>query len=118
MSPTKPVLGQTANLLGLGTACGADRLRSVAFAQTRVFEAAKIFAQTEGVVTAPESAHGLRYAIDEALRCRASGEHKVIVFNNCRHGLLDLGAYDEYNRGALEEWEPGASDIPEYVKGQ
>ena len=93
-------------------------VRSVSFTQTRVFEAAKTFAQTEGVVTAPESAHGLRYAIDEAIRCRASGEKKVIVFNNCGHGLLDLTAYDEYNRGTLEDWEPGAFDVPEYVKGR
>ena len=92
-------------------------VRSVAFAQTRVFEAAKIFAEAEGVVTAPESAHGLRYAIDEALRCKKTGERKVIAFNNCGHGLLDLSAYDEYNRGALEDWEPGEFTVPEYAKG-
>ena len=93
-------------------------VRSVAFAQTRVFEAAKIFAETEGVVTAPESAHGLRYAIDEAIRCRRTGEKKVIAFNNCGHGLLDLTAYDEYNRGKLKDWEPGEFTVPEYVKGR
>lgn len=93
-------------------------VRSVAFSQNRVFEAAKIFAESEGVVTAPESAHGLRYAIDEAIRCRKTGEKKVIAFNNCGHGLLDLSAYDEYNRGALLDWEPAAFDVPEYVKGQ
>lgn len=93
-------------------------VRSVAFSQTKVFEAAKILAQTEGVVTAPESAHGLRYAIDEALRCKVTGEKKVIVFNNCGHGLLDLTAYDEYNRGALKDWEPAGFDIHEYVKGR
>lgn len=89
---------------------------SVAFKQTKVFEAAKLFAQTEGVITAPESSHGLRYAIDEAVRCRKSGEKKVIVFNNCGHGLLDLSAYDEYNKGKLEDWEPTEIQMMEYVK--
>jgi tryptophan synthase beta chain len=89
-------------------------VRSVAFAQTRVFEAARIFAETEGVITAPESAHGLRYAIDEALRCRETGEKKVIAFNNCGHGLLDLSAYEEYLRGNMEDWEPGEFVVPEY----
>jgi tryptophan synthase beta chain len=89
---------------------------SVAFKQTKVFEAAKILAQTEGVITAPESAHGLRYAIDEAIRCRRSGERKVIAFNNCGHGLLDLSAYDEYNKGKLQDWEPTEIQLLEYVK--
>ncbi len=93
-------------------------VRSVAFSQTRVFEAARIFAETEGIVTAPESAHGLRYAIDEALRCKKTGEKKVIAFNNCGHGLLDLSAYDEYNRGVLKDWEPAAFEVPEYAAGR
>lgn len=93
-------------------------VKSVAFPQTRIFEAAKIFAETEGVITAPESAHGLRYAIDEAVRCRKTGEKKVIVFNNCGHGLLDLSAYEEYNRGVLQDWEPGEFTVPEYAKGR
>jgi tryptophan synthase beta chain len=93
-------------------------VRSVAFTQTKIFEAAKIFAETEGVVTAPESAHGLRYAIDEALRCKKTGEKKVIAFNNCGHGLLDLSAYDEFGRGVLKDWEPGEFEVPEYAKGR
>jgi tryptophan synthase beta chain len=91
-------------------------VESVSYKQTSVFEAAKIFAQTEGVVTAPESAHGLRYAIDEAIRCRKSGERKIIAFNNCGHGLLDLSAYDEFNKGKLADWEPDVVEIPSYVK--
>ncbi len=93
-------------------------VRSVAFSQTKVFEAAKIFAQTEGVFTAPESAHGLRYVIDEAIRCKRNGEKKVIAFNNCGHGLLDLSAYDEYNKGILVDWEPSEVQLIEYVKKQ
>lgn len=91
-------------------------VKSTAFPQTKVFEAAKIFAQTEGVITAPESAHGLRYAIDEAIRCRATGERKVIAFNNCGHGLLDLSAYDEYNRGNMTDWEPTEVQVLNYTK--
>ncbi len=91
-------------------------VRSVSFPQTKVFEAAKIFAMTEGVITAPESAHGLRYAIDEALRCKRTGAKKVIAFNNCGHGLLDLSAYDEYNKGKLVDWEPEEIALKQYVK--
>ncbi len=91
-------------------------VRSVAYPQTKVFEAAKMFAQTEGLITAPESAHGLRYAVDEAIRCRRTGEKKVIAFNNCGHGLLDLSAYDEYNKGKLVDWEPGEIQLMEYLR--
>ncbi len=91
-------------------------VKSEAFPQTKVFEAAKMFAQAEGVIVAPESAHGLRYAIDEAIRCRRTGEKKAIVFNNCGHGLLDLSAYDEFNKGKLADWEPSEIELPTYVK--
>jgi len=57
----------------------------------------------------------LRYAIDEAIRCRKTGEKKVIAFNNCGHGLLDLSAYDEYNKGKLVDWEPAEVQLFEYV---
>ena len=92
-------------------------VRSVAYPQTKVFEAAKIFAQTEGIFTAPESAHGLTYAIEEALRCKSNNESKVIVFNNCGHGLLDLSAYDAFNKGLLQDWEPEEVIVPDYLSG-
>jgi len=88
---------------------------SISYPQTKVFEAAKIFARTEGVITAPESAHGLRFAIDEALRCKRNNERKVIAFNNCGHGLLDLSAYDEYNHNKLVDWSPEEVAVPQYV---
>lgn len=91
-------------------------VKSEAFPQTKVFEAAKMFAQAEGVIAAPESAHGLKYAIDEAIRCRRTGEKKVIAFNNCGHGLLDLSAYDEFNKGKLIDWEPSKIELLRYVK--
>jgi tryptophan synthase beta chain len=91
-------------------------VRSVSYTQNKIFEAAELFARTEGIFPAPESAHGLRYAMDEALRCKKTGEKKVIIFNNCGHGILDLSAYQEYNSGKLQDWEPGEIRIPEYVK--
>ena len=90
-------------------------VRSTSFPQTRVFDAASIFAQTEGLITAPESAHGLRFAIDEAIRCRRKNQKKTIVFNNCGHGLLDLSAYQEYNSGKLVDWSPEEIVPPQYV---
>ncbi len=76
-----------------------------AYYQNEVFEAAKIFAQTEGFVVAPETAHGLKAAIDEAIRCRKKKEEKVICFVNSGHGHFDLAAYDLYNNGMLQDYE-------------
>ncbi|MEM1613852.1 MAG: hypothetical protein QXP25_02985, partial [Thermoplasmatales archaeon] len=90
-------------------------VRSVSYGQKRVFESAKLFAQTEGIFIAPESAHGLTYAIDEAIRCKQTNESKVIIFNNCGHGLLDLSAYNDYNNGMLQDLEPGDISVPDYL---
>ena len=87
-------------------------MRSVAFGQTDVFEAAVIFARTEGIIPAPESAHEIRFVIDEAIRCREKREAKVIVFNNSGHGLLDLSAYQAYLEGKLEDWAPDEDRVP------
>jgi len=80
-------------------------MRSVAYHQNEVFEAARILARTEGVITAPETAHNVKYVIDEALKCKRTGEKKVIGFNNCGHGLLDLSAYESFLAGKLEDYE-------------
>jgi len=90
-------------------------MRSVAYAQTEVFEAATIFARTEGIIPAPETAHGIRYVIDEARRCKQSGERKTIVFNASGHGLLDLSAYQAYLSGQMENWEPTQFNYPNYT---
>jgi tryptophan synthase beta chain len=87
-------------------------MTSVAYGQTEVFEAARILAQTEGMITAPETAHCVKYAIDEALRCKKTGEKKVIAFNNSGHGLLDLQAYELFLSGRLEDYEPTEIDVP------
>jgi len=67
-----------------------------AYPQSETFQAAKLFAQTEGYIIAPESAHALRCVIEEAIKCKEKGEEKVILFNNSGHGLLDLGAYESF----------------------
>ena len=90
-------------------------MRSVAYAQREVFEAANIFARTEGIIPAPETAHGIKYVIDEARRCKQSGERKTIVFNASGHGLLDLSAYQAYLSGQMENWEPTQFNYPNYT---
>lgn len=74
-----------------------------AYHQTQVFEAGVLFARTMGIVPAPEPAHAIKAVIDLALECKERGEKKVILFNLCGHGLLDLTAYDQYLSGALQD---------------
>lgn len=73
-----------------------------AVGQTAVMEAARIFVQTEGVLPAPESAHAIKAAIDEAIVCRESGEARTILVNISGHGFLDLGGYQEFLDGQLD----------------
>ncbi len=76
---------------------------AVTCTQTKVFEAAMLFAQNEGVVPAPEAAHAIRAAIDEAIKAREEGKKRVILFNLSGHGLLDLPSYDAYLSGKLQD---------------
>ncbi len=76
-----------------------------AYPQNPVFEAARLFAQNEGIVPAPETAHAIKGAIDEAIRCREQNRPEVIVFNFSGHGFLDLAAYDAFLAGQLEDVE-------------
>jgi tryptophan synthase beta chain len=75
-----------------------------AYHQNTVFEAAMQFTRTEAIVPAPESAHAIRAAIDEALLCKESGEKKVILFNLSGHGYFDMTAYDNYLAGKLQDF--------------
>lgn len=79
--------------------------KSVAYNQIEVFDAARLFARVEGHVPAPETAHAVKAAIDEAIKAREEREEKVILFNFSGHGLLDLKAYDEYLAGKLPAYE-------------
>lgn len=74
--------------------------------QTGVFEAAMLFAQSEGIVPAPESSHAIRAAIDEAIKANQEGVAKTIVFNLSGHGQLDLAAYDNYLSGEMIDYAP------------
>jgi tryptophan synthase beta chain len=86
--------------------------RSVAYNQAEVFEAAGLLAQTEGLIAAPETAHSLKFVVDEARRCKKTGEKKVIAMNYSGHGLLDLSAYEQYLAGKLVEYEPEKIEVP------
>ena len=79
-------------------------IEATAYLQNRVFDAAIQFARTEGIVPAPESAHAIRATIDEAMRARDAGERRVILFNLSGHGHFDMGAYDAYLAGALQDY--------------
>ncbi len=81
------------------------RMEARAYSQNQVFEAATQFAHAQGFVPAPESAHAIRAAIDEAVKARESGESKVILFNLSGHGIFDLQAYDDYLNHRLPEVE-------------
>ena len=78
-------------------------IEAQAYHQTKIFEAATLFAQTEGVVPAPESSHAIAAVITEALKARESGKKQVILFNLSGHGLLDLSAYETYQTGKLQD---------------
>ena len=73
--------------------------------QVATFKAAVTFARSEGIISAPEPAHAIKAAIDEAIRCRESGEAKTILFLLCGHGHFDMAAYDEYLSGRLTDYE-------------
>lgn len=81
--------------------------------QLATFESAIQFARAEGIVPAPESAHAIRVAIDEALKCKESGEKKVIAFNLSGHGHFDMAAYEAYFNGKLEDYVYPEEDIAE-----
>ena len=80
-------------------------MRAVACYQNPVFEALKMFTVSEGILAAPESGHAIRVAIDEALKCKESGEAKTILFNMSGHGHFDMSAYDAYLSEKLDDFE-------------
>jgi tryptophan synthase beta chain len=71
--------------------------------QTKVFESAMLFARNEAVVPAPESAHAIHAAVEEALRAREAGQKRVILLNLSGHGLLDLSSYESFLTGKLHD---------------
>ena len=86
-------------------------LEATSVEQTSVFEAAEMFARVEGILPAPESSHAIRVAIDEALKCKETGEEKNIVFGLTGTGYFDLVAYQKYNDGEMGDFIPTDEDI-------
>lgn len=85
--------------------------------QTSVFEAAEQFARIEGILPAPESAHAIRAAIDEALKCKETGEEKTIVFGLTGTGYFDMVAYEKYNNGQMTDYVPTDEELEkEFVR--
>ena len=79
--------------------------------QTSVFEAAEIFARVEGILPAPESSHAIRVAIDEAMKCKETGEAKTIVFGLTGTGYFDLMSYQKFNDGVMSDYVPSDEEI-------
>ena len=91
-------------------------IEAVAVPQLATFEAGVTFARAEGIVPAPESCHAIRGAIDEALRCKETGEAKTILFNLTGHGHFDMASYDRYFAGELEDFAYPAEAIRESLQ--
>jgi tryptophan synthase beta chain len=89
----------------LSALCDSGYIEAVAVPQLSTFEAAIQFAKTEGIIPAPESAHAIRGAIDEALDARQKGEARVILFNLSGHGYFDMASYQAYLAGELRDYE-------------
>ena len=95
----------------LSAFCNAGLIDAIAVKQKPTFEAAIQFARTEGIIPAPESAHAIRAAIDGALDARKKGEKRVILFNLSGHGHFDLGAYESFLNGKLDDYEYPAEAV-------
>jgi tryptophan synthase beta chain len=90
-------------------------IEAIAVGQNKVFEAARLFAQSEGILPAPESAHAILGAIEEALLCKESGEEKTILFCLSGHGHFDLSAYDSYLAGSMTDAVPSEAELTEGI---
>lgn len=86
-------------------------IRAVSVEQTKVFEAATVFARTEGILPAPESSHAIKVAMDEAIRCRETGEKKKILFGLTGTGYFDMSAYKAFNDGTMSDYVPTDADL-------
>ncbi len=86
-------------------------MEAVAVEQTEVFEAAEKFARTEGILPAPESSHAIKVAMDEALKCKETGEEKTIVFGLTGTGYFDMVAYENFNDGKMTDYIPTDEDL-------
>lgn len=86
-------------------------MKAVSVKQTEVFEAAELFAKTEGILPAPESSHAIKVAVDEALKCKETGEEKTILFGLTGTGYFDMTAYEKYNDGKMSDYIPTDEEL-------
>ena len=91
-------------------------MEAVDIAQNDSFKAGVLFARTEGIIPAPESCHAIAATVNEALKCKETGEEKVILFNLSGHGFVDMSAYDNYLSGNLQDFEISDEEIAKYIK--
>jgi tryptophan synthase beta chain len=91
-------------------------MEAVDIPQLETFKAATLFAQTEGIIPAPESSHAIAATIREALKCKEEGKSKTILFNLSGHGLIDMTAYDMYLSGDLQDYNLSDKEIAKYLK--
>ena len=89
-------------------------MEAVSVKQTDVFEAAEYFARVEGILPAPESSHAIRVAIDEALKCKETGEEKTIVFGLTGTGYFDMVAYEKFHKGEMSDYIPTDDELASY----
>ena len=85
--------------------------------QTAVFKAAEEFARVEGILPAPESSHAIKVAVDEALKCKETGEEKTILFGLTGTGYFDLKAYENYNNGTMKDYIPTDEELQKGFDG-
>ena len=86
-------------------------MKAISVKQTDVFAAAEQFARTEGILPAPESSHAIKAAIDEALRCKETGEEKTILFGLTGTGYFDMYAYEKFHDGVMEDYVPSDEEL-------
>ena len=91
-------------------------MEAVDIQQNESFKAGILFAQTEGIIPAPESCHAIAATVREALKCKETGEAKTILFNLSGHGFVDMSAYDQYLEGNLQDYTVSDSDIARFIK--
>lgn len=91
-------------------------MEAVDIEQLDAFKAGVLFAQTEGIIPAPESCHAIAATIGEALKCKESGEEKTILFNLSGHGFVDMSAYDQYLSGEMQNFHVSDAELAKYIK--
>jgi tryptophan synthase beta chain len=90
-------------------------MEAVDIEQNESFKAGVLFAQTEGIIPAPESCHAIAATVREALKCKETGEQKTILFNLSGHGFVDMSAYDQYISGELQDFHVSEADLAKYI---